>query len=191
MYSHDKYKNMFVGLIRAVVLVIISIFICYDFIIVSRGYLVPRVEYIFYCTDGLLLLDIILKDKQTNISKNMTTILSVLILASNLFLVQDIQVDIFKMNEANLTRVNTIMAKIHDYEKETGIKVDSIATYQDKHSDYLNDIGIKEWQGDMFDMVVRPDYQAEIGSNNVVINQTVGTSYRLAERDPDIENYFS
>ena len=191
MYSHDKYKNMFVGLIRAVVLVIISIFICYDFIIVSRGYLVPRVEYIFYCTDGLLLLDIILKDKQTNIIKNMTTILSVIILSSNLFLIQDIQVDIFKMNEANLTRVNTIMAKIHDYEKETGIKVDSIATYQDKHSDYLNDIGIKEWQGDMFDMVVRPDYQAEIGSNNVVINQTVGTSYRLAERDPDIENYFS
>ena len=75
--------------------------------------------------------------------------------------------------------------------RETGIKVDSIATYQDKHSDYLNDIGIKEWQGDMFDMAVRPDYQAEIGSNNVVINQTVGTSYRLAERDPDIENYFS
>lgn len=154
MYSHDKYKNIFVGLIRAVILVMISMFICYDFIIVSRGYLVPRVEYIFYCTDGLLLLDIILKDKQTNISKNMTTILSVIILASNLFLVQDIQVDIFKMNEANLTRVNTIMAKIHDYENETGIKVDSIATYQDKHSDYLNDIGIKEWQGDMFDMVV-------------------------------------
>lgn len=156
MYSHSKYKNIFVGLIRAVILVIISIFICYDFIIVSRGYLVPRVEYIFYCTDGLLLLDIILKDKQTNISKNMTTILSVIILASNLFLVQDIQVDIFKMNEANLTRVNTIIAKIHDYENETGIKVDSIATYQDKHSDYLNDIGIKEWQGDMFDMVVQP-----------------------------------
>lgn len=154
MYSHSKYKNIFVGLIRAVILVIISMFVCYDFIIVSRGYLVPRVEYIFYCTDGLLLLDIILKDKQTNISKNMTTILSVIILASNLFLVQDIQVDIFKMNEANLTRVNTIIAKIHDYEKETGIKVDSIATYQDKHSDYLNDIGIKEWQGDMFDMVV-------------------------------------
>ena len=154
MYSHSKYKNIFVGLIRAVILVIISMFVCYDFIIVSRGYLVPRVEYIFYCTDGLLLLDIILKDKQTNISKNMTTILSVIILASNLFLVQDIQVDIFKMNEANLTRVNTIIAKIHDYEKEPGIKVDSIATYQDKHSDYLNDIGIKEWQGDMFDMVV-------------------------------------
>ena len=154
MYSHSKYKNIFVGLIRAAILVIISMFVCYDFIIVSRGYLVPRVEYIFYCTDGLLLLDIILKDKQTNISKNMTTILSVIILASNLFLVQDIQVDIFKMNEANLTRVNTIIAKIHDYEKETGIKVDSIATYQDKHSDYLNDIGIKEWQGDMFDMVV-------------------------------------
>ena len=154
MYSHSKYKNIFVGLIRAVILVIISMFVCYDFIIVSRGYLVPRVEYIFYCTDGLLLLDIILKDKQTNISKNMTTILSVIILASNLFLVQDIQVDIFKMNEANLTRVNTIIAKIHDYEKETGIKVDSIAAYQDKHSDYLNDIGIKEWQGDMFDMVV-------------------------------------
>lgn len=156
VYSHNKYKNIFVGLIRAVILVIISIFICYDFIIVSRGYLVPRVEYIFYCTDGLLLLDIILKDKQTNISKNIATILSVIILASNLFLVQDIQVDIFKMNEANIIRANTIIAKIHDYEKETGIKVDSIAAYQDKHSDYLNDIGIKEWQGDMFDMVVQP-----------------------------------
>ena len=166
-------------------------FICYDFIIFGEGYLIPRIEYVFYCTDGLLLLDIILKSKQDNISKNMTVIISTMMLVCNLILVQDIQVDIFKMNEANLTRVNTIIAKIHDYEKETGIKVDSIATYQDKHSDYIDSIGIKGWQDDMFDMEVRPDYQAEIGSNNVVINQTVGTSYRLAERDPDIENYFS
>ena len=185
VYSHNKYKNIFVGLIRAVILVIISIFICYDFIIVSRGYLVPRVEYIFYCTDGLLLLDIILKDKQTNISKNIATILSVIILASNLFLVQDIQVDIFKMNEANIIRANTIIAKIHDYEKETGIKVDSIAAYQDKHSDYLNDIGIKEWQGDMFDMVVQP------WQDDLMLNQIAGTDYKPAEKDMSIASYFS
>lgn len=190
-YSCSKHKSILIGLARALVLIVVSMFICYDFIIFGEGCLIPRIEYVFYCTDGLLLLDIILKSKQDNISKNMTVIISTMMLVCNLILVQDIQVDIFKMNEANLTRANAIVARIHDYERETGIKVDSIATYMDMHSDYIDSIGIKGWQDDMFDMEVKPDYQAEIGSNNVVINQTVGTSYRLAERDPDIENYFS
>ena len=184
-YSHNKHKNIMVGILRTACLVVASMFICYDFIILGKGYLIPRVEYTFYYINGLLLLDIILKNKQTSLCKDLILLISTVMLISNLYLVQDIQVDIFKMNEANLIRSNTIVAKIHDYERETGISVVGIAMYQDKHFDYLNDIGIKDWQGDMFDMMVQK------WDTDLIMNSVAKTNYEIMERDPEIENYFS
>lgn len=122
-YKIRTNKQLFTQIFRNIILIIISYIVAYDFIIVGKGYLVPRNEISTGYLTGLYLLDSVInivKIKQSGIFDNKSRFLGiiskVMIVISLLVVVVtsiETQTDQYKLNEAEKQRATSIENRIN------------------------------------------------------------------------------
>ena len=195
-YKIQTEKQIVKQILRNVVLVAIGYIVAYDFIIVGKGYLVPRNEISTGYLTGLYLLDSLMniaKIRQTNKNKDEVKIIetisktAVLTSLSVVFITSiQTQIDQYKVNTAEEYRAVAIEQRINTYEAETGKHVDSIAVYMDKQDDFMSSIGVnndRQLYGDALKTNWAPHYYLETYISD--------RQFNLVDKDESIENYFN
>ena len=185
-YKIRTNKQLFAQIFRNIILVIISYIVAYDFIIVGKGYLVPRNEISTGYLTGLYLLDSlinIVKIKQSGIFDNKSKtieIVSKVMIVISLFVVVatniETQTDQYKLNAAEKQRAASI----------EGNHIDSIAVYMDKQDDFIASANVnndRQLYGDAL--------KANWASNFYLETYIKDRQFGIAEKDSDIESYFS
>ena len=195
-YKIRTNKQLFAQIFRNIILVIISYIVAYDFIIVGKGYLVPRNEISTGYLTGLYLLDSlinIVKIKQSGIFDNKSKtieIVSKVMIVISLFVVVatniETQTDQYKLNAAEKQRAASIEDRINQYESETGNHINSIAVYMDKQDDFIASANVnndRQLYGDAL--------KANWASNFYLETYIKDRQFSIADKDSDIESYFS
>ena len=195
-YKIRTNKQLFTQIFRNIILIIISYIVAYDFIIVGKGYLVPRNEISTGYLTGLYLLDSlinIVKIKQSGIFDNKSKtieIISKVMIVISLFVVVvtniEAQTDQYKLNAAEKQRAASIEDRINQYESETGNHIDSIAFYMDKRDDFIASANVNNDRQPYEDVL-----KANWASNFYLETYIKDRQFSIADKDSNIENYFS
>lgn len=194
-YRIRTNKQLFTQLFRNIILLIISYIVAYDFIIVGKGYLVPRNEISTGYLTGLYLLDSltnIVKIKQSGIFESKSRVIEIVskvTIAISLLVVTvtsiETQTDQYKLNAAEKQRATSIENRISQYESETGNHVDSIAVYLDKQDDFIPRANVNN-DRQLYGDALRADW-----TSNYYLETYMHRQFSIADKDSNIENYFS
>lgn len=195
-YKIRTNKQLFTQIFRNVILIIISYIVAYDFIIVGKGYLVPRNEISTGYLTGLYLLDSIINIVKIKQSRNLDNkskiveIVSKVMIVISLIIVTvtsiETQTDQYKLNAAEKQRAISVEDRINQYESETGNHVDSIAVYMDKRDDFIASANVNNDRKFYVD-VLKEDW----ASNYYLETYMKDRQLSIANKDSDIESYFS
>lgn len=194
-YKIRTDKQLFTQIFRNIILIIISYIVAYDFIIVGKGYLVPRNEISTGYLTGLYLLDSVInivKIKQSSIFDNKSRLLEItskvmIVISLIIATVTSIetQTDQYKLNAAEKQRAASIENRINQYESETGNRVDSIAVYMDKQDDFAASANV-DGSRQLYTDALKEDW-----ASNFYLETYMNRQFSIADKDRDIESYFS
>lgn len=193
-YRLRTNKQLFTQIFRNIILLIISYIVAYDFIIVGKGYLVPRNEISTGYLTGLYLLDSVInivKIKQSGIFEGKSRVIELIskvTIVISLIVVTvtsiETQTDQYKLNAAEKQRATSIENRINQYESETGNHVDSIAVYLDKQDDFISRANVNN-DRQLYGDALKADW-----ASNYYLETYMHRQFSIADKDSDIEYYF-
>jgi len=188
-----KAKDQAKAYINLVVIIISTSVIPVGSIIASSGWEAPRIVYPIMSLVGVLgvnyfinIYDVNNAQKNNKWSKNIVIVACLLLVFAQYLSFVKIFNDKYKMNYADMVRIQEIGQTIREYEAETGNKIVQFIFYYDAHHDNPYYQGLYS-EGDL---VVSSFHSWDSQLN--AINYYLGTDYqRLLQQDETYKEYFS
>ncbi|WP_294213366.1 glucosyltransferase domain-containing protein [Pseudobutyrivibrio sp.] len=193
VFGITKLKDRGKAILNVVIIIVANSVLPVASLIVSSGWEAPRIIYPIMSLAGVLgvnyfinICDCSEEIDNNRLPKYVVTFVCLILLFSQYLSFTRIYNDKYKMNYADMVRVQEIGQTIKEYEAETGNKIVQFIFYYDAHQDNPYYQGLYS-EGDL---VVSSFHSWDSQLN--AINYYLGTDYqRLLQQDDTYKEYFS